>query len=110
MNKLYKQKIVNLSKRLIPHEIRIFLRKLNWKRLYYQQLLFSNNLKPKFYCPIAKKEFKLFIKIRDNLLTPSNGANSRQRLVWLYLKRSCSLFFWLFCLHFFFWILISIYL
>jgi len=27
MNKLFKQKIVNLSKRLIPHEIRIFFKK-----------------------------------------------------------------------------------
>ncbi len=91
MNKLFKQKIVNLSKRLIPHEIRIFLRKLNWKKLYYQQLLFSNHLKSEFYCPIAKKEFKLFIKIRDNLLTPSNGANSRQRLVWLYLENELNI-------------------
>jgi predicted SAM-dependent methyltransferase len=42
--------------------------------------------KNKVYCPIAKNEFKAFVKIGTELITPSNGARARQRLVWHYLE------------------------
>ena len=83
---MIKQKIVNTGKKLIPFGLRFFLRKLNWKRRYIQQLMMSGPLPHKVYCPIAKKEFKRFIKSGNDLLTPSNGAKSRQRLVWHYLE------------------------
>ncbi len=84
---MLKNQILNFGKRVIPHDLRIFFRKLNWKRSYIQQNLFSNNSGQSVYCPIAEREFKAFIKTEDDLLTPSNGARSRQRLVWLYLKQ-----------------------
>ena len=81
-----KQIIVNTGKKLIPFGLRIFFRKLNRKRRYIQQLILSDPLSYKVYCPIAKREFKRFIKSGNDLLTPSNGARSRQRLVWHYLE------------------------
>ena len=88
--KVLKQRITNLAKRLLPFDIRIFLRKLNWRRLYFQQSIL-NNKRFNYYCPIAKREFKLFIKVGNNLLTPSNGANARQRLVWHYLENKLNI-------------------
>ena len=48
--------------------------------------MLSNSSQKKVYCPIAEKEFKIFVKIGSNLITPTNGARSRQRLVWHYLQ------------------------
>ena len=90
MIKIFKQKITNIAKRLLSYRIRIFLRKLNWKRLYFQQSIF-NQSQSNIYCPIAKREFKCFVKTRNNLLTPSNGANARQRLVWHYLENKLNI-------------------
>ena len=90
MIRVLKQRITNLAKILLPFEIRIFLRKLNWRRLYFQQYIL-NRKKLNYYCPIAKREFKLFIKVRNNLLSPSNGANARQRLVWHYLENKLNI-------------------
>ena len=90
MIKLLKQRIINLIKRLLPFDIRIFLRKLNWRRLYFQKSIL-NNKRFNYYCPIAKREFELFIKVRNNILSPSNGANSRQRLVWHYLENKLNI-------------------
>jgi len=81
-----KQKIVNTGKKIIPFELRITFRKLNWKYRYFQQLLLYKSLPHKVYCPIAKKEFKRFIQSGNDLLTPSNGARCRQRLVWHFLE------------------------
>ncbi|MFO7868300.1 MAG: methyltransferase domain-containing protein [Bacteroidales bacterium] len=81
-----KQRIVNIGKNIIPFEIRIFFRKLNWRRYYLQQIIFGELSRTEVYCPIAKKSFKKFIKISGDLVTPSNGARSRQRLVWHYLE------------------------
>lgn len=80
------QKIINVGKKVIPHEVRIFFRKLNWKRYYFQQIIFGESSKTKVYCPIEKKEFKRFITISNDLVTPTNGARSRQRLVWHFLE------------------------
>jgi len=81
-----KQKIINFGKKIIPYDIRIFLRKVNWERYYIQQTLFSGSTQEKVYCPIAKKEFKAFVKISNELITPSNGARKRHRLVWHFLE------------------------
>lgn len=79
------QSIINLGKKIVPHDIRIFLRKLNWQRYYWQQNLFKAP-SDTVYCPIAKKEFRSFVKINNDLVTPSNGARARQRLVWHFLE------------------------
>ena len=81
-----KQEIINLGKKIIPYGIRISLRKLNWRRYYLQQTLFRGAIQEKVFCPIAKKEFKTFIKINNDLVTPSNGARKRHRLVWHFLE------------------------
>jgi len=81
-----KQKIVNSCKKLIPFSWRIFFRKLNWRCRYIQQLILYDPLPHKVYCPIAKREFRRFIKSKNDLLTPTNGARCRQRLVWHYLE------------------------
>ena len=86
-----KQIIVNTSKKLLPFELRIFFRKLNWKRRYIQQLILKKSLPHKVYCPIAKREFKRFIKSGNDLLTPSNGARCRQRMVWHYLENELNI-------------------
>lgn len=80
------QIIINIGKKIVPFSTRIFLRKLNWKRHYFLQTLFMKHTTNKVYCPIAKKEFKSFVKIGNELITPFNGARARQRLVWHYLE------------------------
>jgi len=82
--------IVIIAKKIIPHDIRVFLRKVNW-RLRYFILIFGKSYKEKVFCPIANKEFKTFIKIGNELRTPSNGAKNRQRLVWLYLTKELNI-------------------
>lgn len=81
---MLKQQIVNLSKKIIPEPIRLFLRKLNWQRMYLMQS--GNSSGPPVFCPIANKEYKTFVRLGNHLISPDNGARSRQRLVWLYLK------------------------
>ncbi len=81
----FKRKIVNRGKKIVPLKIRIFFRKLNWRRYYLQQIIFGAPSRG-VYCPIAKRNFKRFIKINGDLVTPSNGARRRQRLVWHYLE------------------------
>lgn len=87
-----KQQIINLAKKYIPNEIRVSLRKLNWRRYYIQQTLFLPSSAPGVYCPIAEKNFKAFLNIKNDQLTPTNGARMRQRLVWLYLKNELDIF------------------
>ncbi len=88
-----KTKIVNLSKKIVPYKLRIALRKLNWRRYYLQQTLFGTQKNaPKVYCPIAEKEFKKFISLHNDLLTPTNGARSRHRLICLFLKNETDIF------------------
>lgn len=90
-----KKAIVNFSKRILPFSLRIKLRKMNWKRRYWTQALLHPGQK-KVYCPIAEKEFKCFIperhEIWDSLISPENGARSRHRLIWLYLKKETGIF------------------
>lgn len=81
---IMKQGILNKTKKILPYDIRIVLRRLNWKKQYFCQN-FSSKSESKVTCPIEQKEYKNFIKLGDDLLSPSNGARSRQRVVWLYL-------------------------
>jgi len=82
-----KRQITNFAKKIIPYNVRIFLRKLNWRtRYFFQKLTASGEFTNKVYCPIAEKEFRFFLKLKEDLITPDNGARSRQRLVWLFLK------------------------
>ncbi len=77
-----KQTIVNTAKKVVPEKIRLNLRKLNWKRMYYQEILLGKT-EEEVYCPIAQKKFKTF----PNGITITNGARCRHRLFWLYLER-----------------------
>lgn len=78
-----------MGKRLIPYPVRIGLRRLNWWRLYWQQNLIDQG--KAVYCPIAQREFRAFIRKGTEQITPSNGARSRQRLVWHYLVHQLNL-------------------
>jgi predicted SAM-dependent methyltransferase len=77
-----KQSIINLAKRTTPDGLRLFLRKINWQRMYLQETLFRENTEF-VYCPIAQKEFKLFPKN----ITITSGSRARHRLFWLFLER-----------------------
>jgi len=82
------RQITNIAKKIIPHDIRIFIRKFNWKTRYLIQSAFaSEKTTDKVYCPIAEKDFPFFLRSKNHLLTPVNGAKSRQRLVWLFMKK-----------------------
>ena len=81
-----RQTIINLSKRSLPHGVRLMLRRLNWRRLYFSQTIFCASPEGGVYCTIAERPFKKFIDLRGDRIGPSNGSRSRQRLVWHYLK------------------------
>jgi predicted SAM-dependent methyltransferase len=85
------QSIVNIGKKIVPYSLRILLRRLNWQRYYISQTAFRNFPANTAYCPIAKKEFKAFAKIGHDLVTPTNGARGRQRLVWHYLEHKLNI-------------------
>ena len=85
-----KRKTVILAKKIIPFSVRFFLRKIN-RMLKYFFVSLGKSGKNKVYCPIANREFKTFIKLGSNLITPSNGARNRQRLVWLYLTKELNI-------------------
>jgi predicted SAM-dependent methyltransferase len=86
----FNRKTVSLVKKNVPYEIRIFFRKVRWKIQYYKQYIFAHPV-ANVYCPVAEWEFKMFIQRGNDLLTPSNGAKRRQRLVWLYLKQEVNI-------------------
>ncbi|MFY0625380.1 MAG: methyltransferase domain-containing protein [Reichenbachiella sp.] len=83
---MLKQTIVNLAKKLLSENTRRHFRKLNWQRMYFLQSISLPRTAEPVHCPIAEKDFKTFIKVGSHLVTPSNGARNRQRLVWLFLK------------------------
>ena len=89
-NKNKMRAITILAKKIIPFKVRIFVRKANW-RLKYFFLTFGKRYKNSVFCPIANKEFKTFIKSGNDYITPSNGAKSRQRTVWLYLTKELNI-------------------
>jgi hypothetical protein len=82
-----KQAIINFSKKYIPHDVRMLLRRLNRKRLYTQQGFQGADLPGGVWCPVEEKDYRRFIKAGGDLLVPGNGLRRRQRLVWLYLTR-----------------------
>lgn len=85
-----RQQVINLSKVILPHAVRVWLRRLNWKRYYFFQSIGRQD-GPSVHCPIVDRDFKRFIRLRGDLISPTNGAKSRQRLVWLYLKNELNL-------------------
>ena len=90
-----KRIITNLAKAFLPHSFRLGLRKLNWKRKYYTQILL-NKYDKNVYCPIEEREFRCFVTKQESIwethMTVTNGAKDRHRLVWLYLKNKTNLF------------------
>lgn len=90
-----KRLIVNLSKKILPFPLRIQLRKLNWKRRYLIESIQHAHGKNVF-CPVEGKEYKCFIpekhEIWSSLISPGNGARSRHRLIWMYLKAETDIF------------------
>lgn len=85
-----------LAKKILPHSLRIQLRKANWMRKYYTKILRGGSSSKPVYCPIADQEFKCFISKQEGVwhsdLTVSNGAKNRHRLVWLYLQNKTRIF------------------
>jgi SAM-dependent methyltransferase len=84
-----------LAKRLLPFETRYWFRRLDWRRRYLQGFLESGQGPGHgpVECPIAGREFHHFVpRKRGGLMTPSNGALARHRLIWLYLERETALF------------------
>jgi SAM-dependent methyltransferase len=80
------QTLVNLGKKYLPHDLRMALRRVNWKMSYIGQGLFSTAPPGGVHCCIADRDFHHFIQRKGDLLSPSNGAHGRQRLVWHFLK------------------------
>ena len=79
--------VVIFAKKVISHEVRVLLRKLNWRLRYLLQVAVTwADPATDVYCPIADRSFRTFIHSGNDLLSPLNGAKKRQRLVWLYLK------------------------
>jgi SAM-dependent methyltransferase len=82
--------LTNAAKAVLPFEVRFAVRRLGWAQSYLRGYLAPSS-GPK-YCPIAQREFRHFARTaRGGLLTPTNGAQARHRLIWLYLERETSL-------------------
>ncbi len=86
-----KRQLTNLAKRTLPFGLRLKLRQANWQRRYRQQRKALAPGTPAVYCPVAQAPFACFIKQGHDLLTPSNGARARHRLIWLFLERETHL-------------------
>ncbi len=86
------RQLTNLAKRFLPFGLRLRLRDLNRRRMYVQQKVVLPKGADNVYCPIAEEEFATFLKKGTDQLTPSNGARSRHRLIWLYLEQRTDLF------------------
>ncbi|MFI5171961.1 MAG: class I SAM-dependent methyltransferase [Chitinophagales bacterium] len=86
-----KQAITNIAKKVLPNNIRVFLRKVNWKIKYIAQtsLNKSNGI---VVDPVSDDQYKRFIQIKKEKISPGNGAKSRQRLVWLFLENETDIF------------------
>jgi SAM-dependent methyltransferase len=82
--------LTHAAKAVLPFELRFAVRRLDWAQRYLRGYLAPAST-PK-YCPIAQREFRHFAKTkRGGLLTPTNGAQARHRLIWLYLERETAL-------------------
>lgn len=83
--------VTHVAKAVLPFELRFVVRRLDWAQKYLRGYLRASS-GPK-YCPIAQREFRHFAgRGRRGMLTPTNGAKPRHRLIWLYLERETSLF------------------
>lgn len=86
-----KRQLTNLAKRTLPFGLRLRLRQANWQRMYARQRRGLAPGTPPVYCPVARAEFDCFVRLGRDLLTPTNGARARHRLIWLYLERETDL-------------------
>ncbi|KAA5532432.1 methyltransferase domain-containing protein [Taibaiella lutea] len=90
-----KRLFIHIVKSTLPFSLRVELRKLNWKSRYYLQSI-AHSTKEKVFCPIEEKEYNCFIPetkgVWSSLISPGNGARSRHRLIWLYLKKNTNIF------------------
>ena len=86
-----KRQLTNLAKRTLPFPLRLRLRRANWQRMYAKQRRAVAPGTPPVYCPVARAPFECFVRLGHDLLTPSNGARARHRLIWLYLERETDL-------------------
>jgi len=89
---MLKVHLVNTAKKVIPQNIRVAIRKMRLDRKYRAQAAALPSSAPSVYCPIAQEEFKTFVKDGIHLVTPSNGAKGRQRIVWQYLENETRIF------------------
>lgn len=84
-------RLAHIAKAVLPFELRYAARRLDWQRRYWAGFLDSSGAP--VFCPIANREFRHFIRKKGlGVLTPSNGAAARHRLIWLYLERETTLF------------------
>lgn len=92
---MIKRNIIAVSKQVLPYSLRLNLRKANWKWKYFLQKSKKNQV-PYVICPIENKKYQCFIPEVNGVwrseITPGNGARSRHRLIWLFLKQETQLF------------------
>jgi hypothetical protein len=82
--------VTHAAKATLPFELRFAIRRLGWAQKYMRGYLAPSS-GPK-YCPIAQREFRHFAPEKGRgLITPTNGAKARHRLIWLYLERETTL-------------------
>lgn len=86
-----KRQLTNFAKKTLPFSFRLKLREANWRRKYAVQRKSVPPGTPPVYCPVAQAEFTCFVKQGHDLLTPTNGARARHRLIWLFLERETDL-------------------
>jgi len=77
--------IIKMAKKYLPFQIRIIVRKFIFRIKYLIQLVKTGFRNDNVFCPIKRKFYRQFLEYRYDKLTPSNGAWSRHRLLWLYL-------------------------
>ena len=87
-----KRQVTNLAKRTLPFGLRLQLRRASWSARYLRVRRALPAGHPPVWCPVAARAFDCFIPEGSDLLTPSNGAKARHRLLWLYLQRETKLF------------------
>ncbi len=98
---------IQLAKIIIPFPIKLFLRKVIWKFLYFRlklkNVLRGKKTLNKVCCPISETYFDEFIPLfreygnklpshKQRRISPDSGARDGLRLQWLFLKNETDLF------------------
>jgi SAM-dependent methyltransferase len=82
--------VTHAAKATLPFELRFAVRRLDWAQKYMRG--YAARSSGRKYCPIAQREFRHFARDRGGgLITPTNGAKARHRLIWLYIERETTL-------------------